>query len=120
MPRKGYKKPVPTQCATCGKTLPQVALRAMLRQLVDVQQKLGEQPREGASVDEQKRFARLTNLHARAALEMFLEDEPSFCFGHEKKAPGRKPAGDPSFPADPDVPRKRPGRKPKLQAVSNE
>ena len=117
MPRKGYKKPVPTRCPTCGHILPVFALRGLLQQLSRLRAELSQPRPEG---EDAGRFARFRVLHARGALDLLLEDESSFCFGHEKKTPAPKPPGDPSFPADPDVPRKRPGRKPKLQAVSNE
>jgi hypothetical protein len=116
MPRKGYKKPVPTRCPTCDLLLPLVALKTLLHQLSELRVELTRPRPDG---DDPGRFARFRVLHVKGMLDMILEDELSFCLGHEKRAAAPKPAGDPSFP-EAVVPRKRPGRKPKLQAVSNE
>lgn len=108
MPPKGFKKPTPTQCTTCGLMLPNIALRGVIRQLSELRAELSQPRPEGADVS---RHARLRILHVQGVLDILIEDELIFCFGHERTGakPGPKPkeaGGDPSNP-DTFKPRKR-------------
>lgn len=127
MPRaKGWRPPPPppTKCATCGRLLPLIALRGLMEQIKQLAADL-EKPPEGRTGEQ---AARWKILHARSALQMLIEDEELFCFGHEPKKRGpRKKEGE--GPVDitappPAAARKKPGRpptvRPPLAAVPNE
>lgn len=114
MPPKGFKKPPTTRCVFCGKYLPSVALRGLLRQLEALREELA---RERPPDREPDRHARMQLMNVQGHLALWKEDEATFCFGHEVKAPKPKPEMDPRGPEGAVEQRKKPGRKPKLQAV---
>jgi hypothetical protein len=116
MPPKGFKKPEQTRCATCDKILPAIALRGVLRQLGEARAELDRPKPDG---DDAGRFARFRILHLKGMLDILIEDEASFCFGHGAK-PGprpKAPPSDPSFPEDADTP--KPKRR-RLRAVQGD
>lgn len=107
MPPKGFKKPEQTRCATCQKILPHLALRGVMSQLADVKKLVCAPKPEGWDA---ARHARLQLMAASVHLDIMLEDEASFCFGHGAKKPGRKPreeSADPSTPPGVEPAKKR-------------
>lgn len=128
MPRpKGWKKPVEVErshCAVCGQALPAAAMRVIWLFLEQLEKDLHLNPAEGADASEQRRFFHLAIAKARAVVSVFREQEKHTCKGHQpiKRGPRKKAEGNPSFPADADVPgpRKKRGRPPTLAAVPNE
>ncbi len=114
MPPKGFKKPEQTRCATCQKTLPQLALRGVMSQLADIKKLVCAPKPEGWDA---ARHARLQLMAASVHLDILLEDELSFCFGHgAKPGPKKKPEVDPRSPDPDDLPKPRRRR---LRAVSD-
>lgn len=121
MPRPPKPPAAHGRCPTCGDILPVPALRGVLQQIARLRSDLS-QPRPDD--EEPGRFARLRMVHVMGVLDILLEDEASFCFGHEPAKRGPRPKTenvDPSNPPGLELPnrRRKPGPPP-LQAVPDD